>query len=60
MTELEVAFEGREDLRANYDGFSITARKFILRQIYLAKRPETKARRLEKILGQLERGESPV
>ena len=58
--ELEAAFEEREDLKETYEGFSNTVKKYILRQIYLAKRPETKASRLEKILGKLEKGEAPI
>lgn len=57
--ELEAAFEKRPDLQAIYEGFSNSIKKQILWHIYSAKRPETKARRLEKMLGQLERGESP-
>ena len=58
--ELEAAFEAEPALRERYEGFSVSARKYILRQVYLAKRPETKARRLENLLEQIRRGESPV
>lgn len=51
-TELRDALDAVPDARRNWDSFPPSARKFGLSQIAFAKRPETKTRRIAKIVEQ--------
>ncbi|MFW0788167.1 YdeI/OmpD-associated family protein [Gordonia sp. CPCC 205333] len=50
--ELTVALDAVPQARLNWDAFPPSARKFALSQIAFAKRPETKSRRVAKIVEQ--------
>lgn len=55
--DLAAAFERQPGSRAHFDAFSASARKAILSWIITAKRPETRADRIEKTAAQAARGE---
>ena len=57
--DLREALDGNARARAMFDVLTSRNRFTILYQVTQAKRPETRARRIEKYVGMLERGETP-
>ncbi|QPE04412.1 YdeI/OmpD-associated family protein [Microbacterium schleiferi] len=57
--DLIAALDANPTARANWDGFSLSARKYGLQQIALAKRPETRAARIAKIVAGAAEGRRP-
>ncbi|WP_238420418.1 YdeI family protein [Gordonia sp. 'Campus'] len=57
--ELAAALDANPVARANWDAFPPSARKFGLAQLAMAKRPETKTRRIATIVDQAERNVRP-
>jgi hypothetical protein len=51
--DLAAELAGDDAARATWDGWSFTRRKEAARQLTEAKKPETRARRLEKVLAEL-------
>lgn len=58
--ELRDALDAVPDARRNWDAFPPSARKFALTQVAFAKRPETKTRRIAKIVDQSARNVRPT
>jgi bacteriocin resistance YdeI/OmpD-like protein/uncharacterized protein DUF1905 len=54
--DLAAALAGDPDARAVWDGWSFTRRKEAARSLTEAKKPETRARRLEKVIADLRSG----
>ncbi|HEY9312356.1 YdeI/OmpD-associated family protein [Williamsia sp.] len=57
--ELASALDADPVARHNWDGFPPSVRKFALTQIAMAKRPETKSKRITSIVEKAARGERP-
>ena len=57
--EFEEALDLRANARANWDAWPESARRFVLSSIALAKRAETRARRIEEAAAAAERNERP-
>ncbi|MBD7957540.1 YdeI/OmpD-associated family protein [Microbacterium sp. Sa4CUA7] len=57
--ELTAALDAVPAARANWDAFPRSARKYALTQIAMAKRPETKAARIAKIVADSAEGKRP-
>jgi uncharacterized protein YdeI (YjbR/CyaY-like superfamily) len=55
--ELEAALDGHAKAKAFFDGLSYTSKKEYAQWIAGAKRPETRARRLDQAIEKLRRGE---
>ena len=58
--ELAAALDADPVARANWDAFPPSARKFGLSQLALAKRPETKTKRIATIVERAARNERPA
>ncbi|MGC3993684.1 MAG: YdeI/OmpD-associated family protein [Propionicimonas sp.] len=58
--ELAVALDADPVARATWDAYPAGVRKMVLSQIALAKRPETRARRIETYVARAAQGERPV
>lgn len=57
--DLEIEFRKNKKARINYNNFSNSVKKQILWLIISAKRPETRKRRIEKVIKALEKNEKP-
>ncbi|WP_341578083.1 YdeI/OmpD-associated family protein [Microbacterium schleiferi] len=57
--DLVAALDANPAARANWDAFPVSARKYGLQQIALAKRPETRAARIAKIVAGAAEGKRP-
>jgi uncharacterized protein YdeI (YjbR/CyaY-like superfamily) len=57
--DLELEFKKNKKAQANYNNFSNSVKKQVLWFIVSAKRPETRKRRIEKVIKALEKNEKP-
>jgi uncharacterized protein YdeI (YjbR/CyaY-like superfamily) len=58
--DLEIEFKKNKEARSNYNHFSNSVKKQILWFVVSAKRPETRKRRIEKVIKALEKNEKPI
>lgn len=57
--DLEIEFRKNKEAHSNYNNFSNSVKKQILWLIVSAKRPETRKRRIEKVIKAIEKNEKP-
>ncbi|MDP2836211.1 MAG: YdeI/OmpD-associated family protein [Methanobacteriaceae archaeon] len=57
--DLEIEFKKNKEARTNYNNFSNSVKKQVLWLIISAKRPDTRKRRIKKVIKALEKNEKP-
>jgi uncharacterized protein YdeI (YjbR/CyaY-like superfamily) len=57
--DLEAAFDKNKEARSNYESFPKYVKKQTLWLVISAKRPETRAKRIEKIIEKTKKNERP-